>query len=294
MSSLPGISRLRKLFRSTPAEAAPGSTRLDDYVSGIDLFNRSQPNAELLEAIRRYNHTGVSALAGLRNLRGKRILDLGASPHGYALEKALELGAAEYIGIGLDVGLAAVVDGPEGCGRLLRMDATRLDFPSEHFDLILSLSTFEHVSDVAAVLAELRRVLKTGGEALIEFEPIWTCSYGHHLHHFGPVSQLMPDWAHLVWNKARMIEELKAVWPPDAPLSLEAAATWTFEGEEINRIGIGPMREYFRNCGLKVESMTPLPDAPRDPGRLQSIASSTGLNPEDLITKGLKVHLTST
>jgi ubiquinone/menaquinone biosynthesis C-methylase UbiE len=274
-----------------PGDGQGASYALDSYVAEIDRLNRAQPNAELLNAIRAYNHRMVEELNKLRSLRGLRLLDIGASPHGYALEHALRLGAADYVGVGLDVAEPIEVHAAKGAGRLLRMDATHLDFEDESFDLVISLSTFEHIGDVAAALQEIRRILKIGGHALISFEPVWTCSYGHHLHHFGPVSRLMPDWAHLVWDEQQMLRELAAVWPADAPLTLEDAAHWVYESTAINRIGIVQMREHFASCGLAIDWIAPIQDEARDPARLREVATAVALSPDDLMVKGLSVFL---
>ncbi len=42
-------------------------------------------------------------------------------------------------------------------------DLTRLTYPDDAFDLVLSSETMEHVSDLAAALREIRRVLAPGG-----------------------------------------------------------------------------------------------------------------------------------
>lgn len=275
----------------TRPDAAPGTRSLEAYSAEITRINRAQSNAPLLDAIRAYNHTMIGALDQSCPLRGMRVLDIGASPHGYALERALQLRAAEYVGIGLDVREPVEVRAPHGVGRLLAMNAEHLDLPDSSFDLVFSISTFEHVSDVPKVLAEIGRVLKPGGSALVSFEPIWTCSYGHHLHHFGPVSKLMPDWGHLVWDKGQMLSELAGVWPGDAPLSLEEAAHWVYESDAINRVPIGRMREHFAACALGTVWMTPMPDEARDPERLRDVSARLSLSRDDLMTKGLSVLL---
>jgi SAM-dependent methyltransferase len=274
-----------------PSSTQNADHELNDYIAGIDRFNDGQPNTELLNAIRAYNHNMVDELNKLRPLRGKRLLDIGASPHGYALERALQCGVAEYIGIGLDVKEPLEVRAGSVAGRLLAMDATHLDFEDASLDLIISLSTFEHIDDVAAALREIKRVLKPGGSALISFEPLWTCSYGHHLHHFGAVSKLMPDWAHLIWDKQQMLRELAPIWPADAPLTLGDAAYWVYESIAINRIGITQMREFFAQCGLLIDWIAPIPDATRDSERLHMVAAAISLSPDDLMTKGLSVLL---
>lgn len=274
-----------------PAPSPHGPRTLADYSAEITRHNRAQSNAPLLDAIRAYNHTMIEALDHSRPLRGKRVLDIGASPHGYALERALQLGAAEYVGVGLDVHEPIEVRAAHGTGHLLAMNAEQLDFPGESFDLVFSISTFEHVSDVAKVLAEIKRVLKPGGSALISFEPIWTCSYGHHLHHFGPVSKVMPDWAHLIWDKSRMLSELAGVWPANAALTLEEAARWVYDSDAINRVPIAEMRDHFAASGMPIEWIAPMPDEPRDKRRVREVSALVSLPEADLMTKGLSVLL---
>jgi len=50
----------------------------------------------------------VEILNQLHPVASKALLDVGASPHGYALEHALQLGVSNYVGIGL--GVAEVIE----------------------------------------------------------------------------------------------------------------------------------------------------------------------------------------
>jgi SAM-dependent methyltransferase len=53
------------------------------------------------------------------------------------------------------------------------MDARRLDFPDDSFDLVFSLSSFEHFggsADVAGAAREIGRVLRPGGHAFVVTE----------------------------------------------------------------------------------------------------------------------------
>ena len=66
------------------------------------------------------------------------------------------------------------------------MDARRLDFPDASFDVVFSLSSFEHFGtpdDVAAASAELGRVLRPGGHAFIATE----CFIRRHWSNAAPV-----------------------------------------------------------------------------------------------------------
>jgi SAM-dependent methyltransferase len=274
-----------------PPLLAPGVSTLSDYRASIDRFNASQPNQELLDGIRAYNHRIIDDLNAIHPLRGTLLLDIGASPHGYALERALEDGVTLYVGVGLDVSRPERVVGERGSvGMLLRTDAIVLQFPTGLFDLVLSVSTLEHVSDVDAVLSEIARVLKPGGMALLTFEPVWSCSYGHHLHHFGECAKLVPSWSHLTRTPEQMRQFLTGRWPQAAPLSLDQAIEWVYSGREINRLTIRDFRDRFRRCPLTVEWMVDLKEDV-DPVEVRHAARLTGMSPEELATKGLSVLL---
>jgi ubiquinone/menaquinone biosynthesis C-methylase UbiE len=280
------ISRLSKFFSPKLEET---DARLSEYIQGIDEFNSAQPNCEMLNAIRAYNHSIINSLNTIRPLAGSRILDIGASPHGYALERCLKLNAAEYVGIGLDISETSVLVTDKGKAELMYMNAEALSFKDSEFDAIVTMSTFEHIGDLRKTLLEFQRVLKPEGLILISFEPIWTCSYGHHLHHLGEISQLVPDWAHLLWNRQEMGDYLRPRWPANAPLTVEEACHWIYEGDALNRKGIVEMRQILDDCPMRVEWIMPMPDQDRDLTQLQIAQEKTGLSKEDLMTKGLSV-----
>lgn len=281
--------RVSKLVRGRQSY---GTRELADYSRSIDEYNAAQGNREMLDAIRGYNHSIIDALHGIRPLAGLRLLDVGASPHGYALERALAHGTAEYVGIGLDISESFELHTPKGSGRLQYMNAEALAFHDGEFDAIVSMSTFEHIGDLDRCLSEFHRVLKPGGGALISFEPIWTCSYGHHLHHLGEVARLVPDWSHLLWTREEMASHLDRCWPADAAWSAAQACAWVYDGDGLNRKGIRQTKAILEASPLHIEWISPMVDEPRDPVQLDAAAARTGLTAEELMTKGLSVYLT--
>ena len=207
-----------------------------------------------LEEIRNHNHAMIGELNTICPIAGKTLLDLGASVHGYALEAALKTGAHRYEGIDLGVerhwkSPGMEFTGDEGhVGRLTQMNANRLEFPEDTFDCILSISTFEHFLNPASVLREMHRVLRPGAIALVSFEPIWTSSRGHHLHHFGTIARLVPDWGHLFLSEAQMRSILTTrSLPDDSPLNVEQALRWIYHDGDINRFDIRKLKDFFRH-----------------------------------------------
>lgn len=79
-----------------------------------------------------------------------------------------------------------------------RMNAERLDFPDETFDLAVSNATFEHIHDVPSAVAEMARVLKKGGIAYIGIN-LFTSLAGGYFYDYDDPSKVKP-WGHLRGN----------------------------------------------------------------------------------------------
>ncbi len=73
--------------------------------------------------------------------------------------------------VGVDPDFAAVRDN-RSCSFKLSADATALPFAEDSFDLVTSNMVFEHVEQPLASLAEIRRVLRSGGRLLV-LTPNW-------------------------------------------------------------------------------------------------------------------------
>jgi len=96
--------------------------------------------------------------------------------------------------------------------QFIRMDAENLIFKDELFDFVYCINAFEHIHDPSNALLEIWRVLKTGGYAFIQFDPLYYCDTGSHMFDFVP-----EPWAHLVYSKEEYIQKLReANCPEDA------------------------------------------------------------------------------
>jgi arsenite methyltransferase len=151
-----------------------------------------------------------AALAALELRGGERVLDVGCGPGFLLADMALALGRSG-LAAGVDVNADMVSLARRRCQAVggatvvVRGDATALPLPDACFDAAVSTQVYEYVDDVAAAIAELHRVLRPGGRALI----------------------VDTDWDSLVWNAgdtARMRRVLDA-WverfaDPHLPCSL--------------------------------------------------------------------------
>ena len=109
---------------------------------------------------------------------------------------------------------------------------SRCRFPDQHFDVAVCTQVYEYVEDIAAALAEARRVLRTGGRLLV----------------------LDTDWDSIVWHSGdrERMERVLDVWndhladpylPRRLPGLLRAA------GLELTQSAIIP--DPQRGCGSR-------------------------------------------
>jgi SAM-dependent methyltransferase len=134
-----------------------------------------------------------ATLAALELVAGERVVDIGCGPGYLAAEMAEVVGDSGFV-LGVDpsesmLALAArrALPGME----LEEGDALSLPAEDASFDAAVSTQVYEYVADIAAALAEVRRVLRPGGRVLI----------------------LDTDWDSIVWRSAddaRMERVLRA------------------------------------------------------------------------------------
>jgi ubiquinone/menaquinone biosynthesis C-methylase UbiE len=111
----------------------------------------------------------VLALLSARS--GERILDVGSGPGFLVASLAAAVGPGGVVH-GLDPSapmnaLAAELTADRPWVHIDTGDALALPYPDATFDAAVSTQVYEYVPDIPAALAELRRVLRPGGRALI-------------------------------------------------------------------------------------------------------------------------------
>lgn len=108
---------------------------------------------------------------------------------------------------------------------------TELPFESATFDLIVSHSTFEHLTDVPATMREMDRLLKVGAHAFVTIRPLYYSAQGFHRREFA-------DWQHLLTRE----EPTPAEW----------------RGWHLNGLTLAQMLSYVGQVGWRIRDFTPL------------------------------------
>ena len=102
----------------------------------------------------------------LSDLRGRRVLDLGAGI-GYFSNLCHELGAG-VVATDHSVSMVNRIRSRYGTRfPIVRREAHLLPFGNDAFDTVLALDVVEHLYEVQQTLAEIRRVMKRGGTLLV-------------------------------------------------------------------------------------------------------------------------------
>ena len=162
-------------------------------------------------------------LAALALQPGETVLDVGSGPGLLVADMADVVGPEGRV-TGIDVSDSMLAlsrrrfaESPlRERGSIVKADATQLPFETGHFDAAASTQVYEYVPDVDRALAELYRVLRSGGRALI----------------------LDTDWDSLVWSSM------------DSAQSRRLIEAWTkrFAHPHLPRT----LRHRLRNAGFRV------------------------------------------
>lgn len=124
------------------------------------------------------------------SLDGRRVVDVGCGDGIIALGLAARTNATMVRGLDLepvDAEFLSAIAAEHGVGvdepRLTFgvSEPNRLPVPDDSVDVAVTWSVFEHVTDVAGLLAEIRRVLVPDGILFIQIWPLYFSEHGSHL-----------------------------------------------------------------------------------------------------------------
>jgi SAM-dependent methyltransferase len=159
---------------------------------------------------------GIAADVAAVAPAGARVLEVGCGPGHLSLRLARQHGLA-VTGLDLDPAMIARAranaDRPGNSDQrrpsFLVGDVASLAFPDRSFDLVVSTLSMHHWADSTAGLAEIGRVLRPGGRALV-----WDFRPGVRPHPFGPRHAHMPDPVqHARGTRLRVVNATPWPWP---------------------------------------------------------------------------------
>jgi ubiquinone/menaquinone biosynthesis C-methylase UbiE len=110
-------------------------------------------------------------LKALELKQGERVLDIGSGPGLLAYDIAASVGREGRV-CGIDISEDMLTMSRRRCGdqswtEFQWADATKLPYPDDSFDAAVSTQVYEYVADVPTALAELHRVIRSGGRAVV-------------------------------------------------------------------------------------------------------------------------------
>ena len=110
-------------------------------------------------------------LKALELKHGERVLDIGSGPGLLAYDIAASVGHKGRV-CGIDISDEMLTMSRERCVSqpwtdFQTADATKLPYPDDSFDAVVSTQVYEYVANVPAALAELHRVVRAGGRAVV-------------------------------------------------------------------------------------------------------------------------------
>lgn len=141
--------------------------------------------------------------------------------------------------------------------RFALSSATEIPADRKSFDIVMSWSTFEHVSNPISMLGEIRRIVKDDGVVFIQVWPFFRSEHGGHL--WTAVDGSFP---HLL----RAPHEVEATIS-DSPRGTDVTRSAVDEWRSLNRIDLDDLQRALlasRLLGTKIELITNAVHVPRE------------------------------
>lgn len=206
------------------------------------------------------------------SVSGKDALEIGGAQACLSARPFLMDGASSVTVTGLDHITEESVISDQRL-RIVKADGLdlRSHFEASSFDCVYGLSLMEHIPSPDIFLEEVYRVLRPGGLAFFEGNPLWSSSLGHHLwvaswggkyqgkttknYLFNTMSGVaslnpIPDWGHLLMDQEELRLHLQEKTLP--PGDVDCIVDWTYHNKDLNRLSSAELVKAYANSRLKV------------------------------------------
>ncbi len=184
---------------------------------------------------------------GQPDFTGAQVLDVGCG-HGSMAIYVARAGASRVVGLDLNCALIEFANAnlrqnhKDVAHRVTFRCQNLKDYPEDAvFDVIISKDSFEHILDLAGMLAEMKKRLKRGGRIYAGFGPLYNSPLGDHGY-----SRSRIPWRHLMLGEAGVLARARERWPH---LSIN-----TLGDLGLNGLALADYERIFAESGLKVLS----------------------------------------
>lgn len=266
-----GINALYKLYKRNLKQS--DLPRDPDY-SSFSVLNRQFLNKQL------------DKLSSLMDLRGKTILEIGASTTNPIVAKTLiEKYGCKYSGVNIS---EFQYELEYKNAELIVEDIHQVKFSPGSFDIVFSIAVWEHIADPLPIFDIIESWLKPSGVHYGVFQA-WSSRVGHHI--FSPrfPAHMVPDYSHLVLSKESFITSLM-----ENGCSEELAnsiGSFTFDENEINRVRLKDFVEKIKSGDLEIVFMDGRTNGRLQNSALQAANKTDEYSPEELSCLGLEFLL---
>ena len=176
-------------------------------------------------------------------LEGKIVVDFGCG-EGLESIRIAQNGAARVIGVDIqEKSLATARDNARRSGVGDRCEFTTST--DEKCDVVISLDSFEHFENPAAILGIMRDLLKPNGYVWASFGPTWYHPYGGHV--FSPF-----PWAHVIFTENVLVRRR-------AEIKMNKVARFKDIPEGLAQLTIRRFRQVVDESGFDFISFEAVP-----------------------------------
>lgn len=177
------------------------------------------------------------------HFEGELALDIGAGHCAHTTAFAEKFDRVDAVDIVNDVQWADLKKISHKATNInfIQQDAHLINHLHQKYDLVYSLSAFEHLKDWSKVMAHIPNLLEDDGKFYLVISPLYYSSYGHHL------DPEIKEWEHILFPE----EKLKKMF-----LEEKEGAEWKWDlYKELNKVTAAELIEeaqsYFKITYLK-------------------------------------------
>jgi 2-polyprenyl-3-methyl-5-hydroxy-6-metoxy-1,4-benzoquinol methylase len=224
-------------------------------------------------------------------LEGLEVADIGAGDGIIDLGLALKAKPSRLVGFDINPTDTAqlleqarkyhVADQLPSCLEFVQSQERTIPAADDGFDVVVSWSAFEHISDPLALMREIQRILRPGGHLFVQLWPFYRSEHGGHLWEWFPGEAFV--------GLRHTPDEVAAVMRANPQGELEWVESRLRDYRELNKIRLDELQQALVGAGFEIGKVELLTNAVHLPPGLDRKFPLS-----DLMIAGVKLLATST